>query len=124
MIQKSLRRLNIMGGVAPRDGMPDSYHKRKESSALQCPACKRRRVSVIDSRPDASFRVLRRRRCCADCGQRWTTLEITEDDLRASAVDGRELAKSVGALIVQACEERISPWDDSASAVDAPPPPA
>lgn len=47
-----------------------------------CPACKGRKVSVIDSRQAAHEETRwRRRRKCSKCGHRWTTYELHEDEL-------------------------------------------
>ncbi len=42
-----------------------------------CPACKRARVEVVDSRD--SHHAKRRRRKCLDCGHRFTSYEMRED---------------------------------------------
>lgn len=46
----------------------------------RCPACGTLGAVTLESRP--SPRGLRRRRCCSDCGERFTTYElcVTDDD--------------------------------------------
>jgi transcriptional regulator NrdR family protein len=43
-----------------------------------CPGCGNGRCALKDSRPNPRGR--RRRRICLDCGLRFATLEISEDD--------------------------------------------
>lgn len=44
-----------------------------------CPNCGSRNNSVIDSRP--SYQSTRRRRNCDQCGARWTTFEVTGEEI-------------------------------------------
>lgn len=46
----------------------------------RCPHCGDQAVRVVDSRPlEASpEQIIRRRRVCRSCGQRWSTYEITD----------------------------------------------
>lgn len=68
---------------------------------MTCPKCGDDHHQVIDSRkstspvnragpPDRFTSVIRRRRQCSDCGERWTTYEIDAAELERMAV---ELAK-------------------------------
>jgi transcriptional repressor NrdR len=43
-----------------------------------CPKCGHGEAGVVDSRPLGRFGAIRRRRQCARCKFRWTTLEIAE----------------------------------------------
>ena len=56
---------------------------RKTASKIPCPACGGPRLGVTDSRVSSKFDkpTLRRRRLCVDCDHRWTTYEVTEEDL-------------------------------------------
>lgn len=47
-------------------------------SVMQCPKCKYRDTSVIDSRVTDEYRAIRRRRACAKCQYRFTTFERME----------------------------------------------
>lgn len=49
-----------------------------------CPECGKR-TSVIDSRPHKNGGWIRRRRSCADCGFRFTTLELRRGDAVSKA---------------------------------------
>ncbi|MCL2676902.1 MAG: transcriptional regulator NrdR [Streptococcaceae bacterium] len=44
---------------------------------MHCPNCKSERLKVVDSRP--ADNMIRRRRECEDCGQRFTTFERVEE---------------------------------------------
>jgi transcription repressor NrdR-like protein len=46
-------------------------------SGVMCPACESFSTMVNDSRQGKGF--IRRRRVCAECGTRWNTVEIPED---------------------------------------------
>lgn len=51
-----------------------------KSPIYRCPRCGTQEVRVINSRPANTpvEPIIRRRRVCLACGQRWTTYEITE----------------------------------------------
>jgi transcriptional repressor NrdR len=42
---------------------------------MRCPFCKHHETQVKDSRPSEDFSAIKRRRFCADCGARFTTIE-------------------------------------------------
>ena len=42
---------------------------------MRCPFCGQLDTQVKDSRPTADHAAIRRRRCCPECGSRWTTFE-------------------------------------------------
>jgi transcriptional repressor NrdR len=42
---------------------------------MRCPSCGAQDTQVRDSRPTEDYTAIRRRRVCADCGQRFTTFE-------------------------------------------------
>jgi len=46
---------------------------------MHCPRCDGTRVRVVDSRTARGGRAIRRRRECADCGERFTTYESVEE---------------------------------------------
>ena len=48
---------------------------------MLCPACKSDQVSVVDSRP--RYRTTWRRRSCANCGYRFNTCELEEEQYKA-----------------------------------------
>lgn len=75
-----------------------------------CPQCGQGEAGVTDSRPTARLGAIRRRRVCAACNFRWTTLEIAEstiDDMidAARANWSAELEKS--ALVAIRLKEAI-----------------
>lgn len=45
---------------------------------MNCPKCKSENVYCKDSRRKADY--IKRRKCCADCGYKFSTIEITEKD--------------------------------------------
>ena len=45
---------------------------------MHCPFCEAQDTKVIDSRLVADGASVRRRRECADCGERFTTFEMAE----------------------------------------------
>ncbi|RJQ11592.1 MAG: transcriptional repressor NrdR [Bacillota bacterium] len=77
---------------------------------MRCPACGRPDSRVLDSRPAQDQRIIRRRRECEGCGNRFTTYErveepplvVTKKDNRREAFDSRKI---VGGLL-KACEKR------------------
>ena len=46
---------------------------------MRCPACGKDNDKVIDSRSRSNGRMIRRRRCCLNCNNRFSTLEEIED---------------------------------------------
>jgi transcriptional repressor NrdR len=77
---------------------------------MRCPKCQARDDKVIDSRAIKDETVIRRRRECLVCENRFTTYEeIERDDLRVLKRDGRSVAfdrrKLIGGLD-KACEKR------------------
>src|ERR1700678_3695179 len=77
---------------------------------MRCPKCHARDDKVIDSRAIKDETVIRRRRECLACGQRFTTYEeIERDDLRVLKRDGRYEAfdrRKMTAGIDKALEKR------------------
>lgn len=49
-----------------------------------CPACRVFHSKVVDSRKQMHNGWVMRRRHCLECGERWTTFEIAEDDIRVT----------------------------------------
>ncbi len=77
---------------------------------MRCPRCSHLEDKVIDSRSAGNGSVIRRRRMCLDCGNRFTTYEeIVRTLLRVTKRDGRcepiDREKLMGG-IVRACEKR------------------
>ncbi len=86
---------------------------------MRCPKCSHLEDKVIDSRSAGSGSVIRRRRMCLQCGNRFTTYEeIVRTQLRVTKRDGSceplDRAKLHGG-IATACEKRPV----SAEAMDA-----
>jgi transcriptional repressor NrdR len=77
---------------------------------MQCPKCHSRDDKVIDSRAIHDDTVIRRRRECSHCANRFTTYEVVErDDLRVLKRDGRYEVfdrKKILMGIAKACEKR------------------
>lgn len=48
---------------------------------MNCPFCNHVETKVLDSRPDAEGKSIRRRRECLSCSKRWRTLERVEDEM-------------------------------------------
>ncbi len=82
---------------------------------MQCPYCRSKDDSVVDSRPLESASVVRRRRVCKECHKRFTTYERLEEvptmviksDERREPYDRAKLREG----IVRACEKRSVPMD-------------
>src|SRR6202012_4414016 len=70
---------------------------------MRCPFCGHEDTQVKDSRPSEDGVAIRRRRFCANCGQRFTTIERTQlreltvvkADLRRVPFDRDKLARSI-----------------------------
>ncbi|MEM9445728.1 MAG: transcriptional regulator NrdR [Verrucomicrobiota bacterium] len=81
---------------------------------MRCPKCGKIEDKVIDSRTWKDGAVIRRRRECLHCGNRFTTYEeIEREDIRVIKRDGRyeafDIKKLLGGLL-KACEKRpVSP---------------
>ena len=81
---------------------------------MRCPKCGHTDDKVLDSRAAREGAVIRRRRSCLGCGQRFTTYEeIVKDALRVIKRDGRREEVSRLKLmsgVMRACEKRpVSP---------------
>jgi len=77
---------------------------------MKCPKCSSLEGRVIDSRLAKEAESIRRRRECLECGYRFTTYEVVEDqDIRVIKADGRyepfDRNKLSGGII-KACEKR------------------
>ncbi len=70
---------------------------------MRCPFCGHEDTQVKDSRPAEDSSAIRRRRFCANCGQRFTTVErvqlreltVVKSDGRRVAFDRDKLARSI-----------------------------
>ncbi|TLU72836.1 transcriptional regulator NrdR [Lichenicoccus roseus] len=59
---------------------------------MRCPFCGHEDTQVKDSRPNEDGAAIRRRRFCASCGQRFTTIERVQlRELVVTKVDGRRV---------------------------------
>jgi len=92
---------------------------------MRCPYCRHADSRVIDSREQDEGQLIRRRRSCAECGRRFTTVEeamlavikrsgVTEPFSRAKVVSGvrracqgRPVDEDALALLAQTVEETI-----------------
>jgi transcriptional repressor NrdR len=90
---------------------------------MNCPYCGHPDNRVVDSRDVRSGIEIRRRRECADCGQRFTTYERV-DELPTTVVkrDGRRESFDREKLLtglLRACEKRPVPRRDLVAVVDS-----
>ncbi len=90
---------------------------------MKCPYCGKTNSRVIDSRSAEDGSVIRRRRCCDECGKRFTTYEkvetiplivIKKDHVR-EAYD----RSKIEAGILQACHKLPIPAVDIQKTIDA-----
>ncbi|HCJ09679.1 MAG TPA: transcriptional repressor NrdR, partial [Clostridiales bacterium] len=77
---------------------------------MRCPACGRPDTRVLDTRPVQDRRVIKRRRECEACGERFTTYErLEEPPLVVLKSDGRREAfdrRKIVIGVLRACEKR------------------
>ena len=89
---------------------------------MRCPVCGHEESKVLDSRPVADNRAVRRRRECLSCGQRYTTYEAVELPPRqvVKRDDRHELYDRQKLLIgmVTACTKRPVNLETIEAAVD------
>ena len=90
---------------------------------MNCPFCNHPDNRVVDSRDVRSGVEIRRRRECAECGQRFTTYERV-DELPTTVVkrDGRRESFDREKLLtglLRACEKRPVPRRDLVAVVDS-----
>ncbi len=90
---------------------------------MKCPYCGKTNSRVIDSRSAEDGSVIRRRRCCDECGKRFTTYEkvetiplivIKKDNVR----EQYDRAK-IESGILQACHKLPIPAEDIQKTIDA-----
>lgn len=77
---------------------------------MKCPSCGNIESKVIDSRPSADGKSIRRRRECLECGKRFTTYEIVETPQlvvikKDQTVEPFERNKILNSII-HACDKR------------------
>ncbi len=89
---------------------------------MKCPYCSSLESKVIDSRPTDDGHVIRRRRECINCSQRFTTYEkIEEIPIIIVKKDGtRESYNRMKVLngIIRACEKRPVSMDQMEKLID------
>jgi len=89
---------------------------------MKCPYCSSLESKVIDSRPTDDGHVIRRRRECINCNQRFTTYEkIEEIPIIIVKKDGtRESYNRMKVLngIIRACEKRPVSMDQMEQLID------
>ncbi|HEY8450156.1 MAG TPA: transcriptional regulator NrdR [Bacillota bacterium] len=79
---------------------------------MRCPFCQHADSRVLDSRPTEEGAVIRRRRECTACGERFTTYERVELPLLVVKRDGRREPFSRDKILqglLTACEKRPVP---------------
>lgn len=89
---------------------------------MKCPYCGNSDTRVIDSRPAEDNNSIRRRRCCDECGKRFTTYEKIETIplIVIKKDDNREQFErsKIENGVLSACYKRPVPADEIKAAVD------
>lgn len=57
---------------------------------MACQNCNGREVKSMTTREHPTYNWVRRRRMCADCGHRWWTVELAEDELSVDQSESDE----------------------------------
>lgn len=64
---------------------------------MNCPNCNSSSVATLDSRPQKHWNTRKRKKLCAECGHKFTTVEIPTEELSNSLAlaqkEGRESLK-------------------------------
>ena len=90
---------------------------------MRCPYCGDAGTRVIDSRPAEDGNSIRRRRCCDECGKRFTTYEkvetipliVVKKDKTREQYDRSKIESG----ILRACYKLEIPSDDIRKTIDA-----
>ena len=89
---------------------------------MKCPYCNNTDTRVIDSRPAEDGGSIRRRRCCDECGKRFTTYEKVETIplIVIKKDNNRETydRSKIEAGVLRACHKRPIPAKDINALVD------
>ena len=89
---------------------------------MKCPYCSNVDTRVIDSRPAEDHSSIRRRRCCDECGRRFTTYEKVETIplIVIKKDDNREQydRSKIEAGVLRACHKRPISIDEINKLVD------
>lgn len=89
---------------------------------MKCPYCGNSDTRVIDSRPAEDNNSIRRRRCCDECGKRFTTYEKIETIplIVIKKDDNREQFErsKIENGVLSACYKRPVPADKIKAAID------
>ena len=89
---------------------------------MKCPFCGHENTRVIDSRPAEDNSSIRRRRCCDECGKRFTTYEKVETIplIVIKKDNNRETydRSKIEAGVLRACHKRPIPAKDISALVD------
>ena len=89
---------------------------------MKCPYCGKTDTRVIDSRPAEDNSTIRRRRCCDECGKRFTTYEKVETIplIVIKKDNNRETydRAKIEAGVLRACHKRPIPAKDINALVD------
>ena len=89
---------------------------------MKCPYCGKTDTRVIDSRPAEDNSTIRRRRCCDECGKRFTTYEKVETIplIVIKKDNNRETydRSKIEAGVLRACHKRPIPAKDISALVD------
>lgn len=105
-VRRTARGVSALPSAAwPRAlGLPFRYR------SMRCPKCKKDNDRVVDSRSAGDGTVIRRRRECLECDQRFTTYErLDEEPLRVVKKDGTRVAFDRDKILRglhRACEKR------------------
>lgn len=82
---------------------------------MKCPYCSNTDTRVIDSRPAEDGSSIRRRRCCDECGKRFTTYEKVETIpllvIKKDSTREQYDRSKIEAGVVSACYKRAIPTE-------------
>jgi transcriptional regulator NrdR family protein len=79
-----------------------AHPKTSDSNGIHCPQCEGGITEVIDSRPThvGTHQAIRRRRCCRQCGYRFTTFEISETTFSEMQSDREKIVSAKANLSI------------------------
>lgn len=96
------------------------------ASIDECPSCGHNNAKIVDSRFEDTFTLRIRRKECKDCGRRWNTVEMTEEDFEniSSLTESRDittLRSTVNTLTtqLQSLQMTLAKLTNVASSLDA-----
>lgn len=83
---------------------------------MQCPSCFSTKNETKDSRPYKEY--VRRRKLCRDCGNRFTTIEMSMSDIKdvgiryvMSGFDNESLGKTLKTMLLKTLKKELTESD-------------